>query len=120
VPSSSGLWLQQDLGRGFRGALPPLRWNPPYRLEHHRALCQRGVFDSDRGDGRPAEEFEASVEQLAKHTRLRWALTLCSVQGRSLQGTIAVHDVGSVHFSQTHLYVALSRATDGALVSIAE
>ena len=66
------------------------------------------------------EEFVASVKQIAKHTKLRWALTLCSVKGRSLDGTIAIHDVDSVHFSDTHLYVALSRATDGANVSIAK
>ncbi len=66
------------------------------------------------------EEFEASVEQIAKRRRLRWALTLCAVQGRSLDGTIAIHDGESVHFSVTHLYVALSRATNGANVSIAK
>jgi hypothetical protein len=63
-------------------------------------------------------EAEYSPVQLAKHTRLRWALTLCSVQGRSLKGTIAIHDTGSVHFDKTHLYVALSRATDGSSVHI--
>ena len=66
------------------------------------------------------EEFETSVEQIARHTKLRWALTICSVQGKSLPGTIAIHDVESVHFNDTHLYVALSRATDGANVSIAK
>ncbi len=66
------------------------------------------------------EEFEASVEQIAKHTKLRWALTLCSVQGRSLDGTIAIYDVESVHLSDVHVYVALSRATDGANVSTAK
>ena len=65
------------------------------------------------------ECFEASGEQIAKHTKLRWALTLCAVQGKSLDGTIAIHDTGSVHFNVKHLYVALSRATDGANVSIA-
>jgi hypothetical protein len=65
------------------------------------------------------ECFEATVEQIAKHTKLRWALTLCAVQGKSLDGTIAIHDTGSVHFNIKHLYVALSRATDGANVSIA-
>jgi hypothetical protein len=63
-------------------------------------------------------ELECTPVQLAKHTRLRWALTLCSVQGRSLKGTIAIHDTASVHFTRTHLYVALSRATDGACVHI--
>ena len=66
------------------------------------------------------ECFEVSVEQIAKHTKLRWALTLCAVQGKSLDGTIAIHDTRSVHFNIKHLYVALSRATDGANVSIAK
>ena len=78
---------------------------------------QDGVRLRDEDTG---EEFKASVEQIAKHTRLRWALTLCSVQGRSLHGTIAIHDVESVRFSDTRLYVALSRAVDGGSVSIAK
>ena len=44
--------------------------------------------DEDAG----GEKFEVSVSQLVRHTRLRWALTLCSVQGRSLKGTVAIHD----------------------------
>ncbi len=72
------------------------------------------VRDEDIG-----AEFDYSPVQLAKHTRLRWALTVCSVQGRSLPGTIAIHDTGSRHFDATHLYVALSRATDGHNVHIA-
>ncbi len=59
-----------------------------------------------------------SVEQIAAHTRLRHALTLCSVQGRSLPSTVGIHDVSSRFFTETHFYVALSRATDGANVSI--
>ena len=64
------------------------------------------------------KELEVSPTQLAKHTRLRWALTLCSAQGRSLSGTIAVHDTSSRYFSTKHLYVALSRATNGGNVSV--
>ena len=66
-----------------------------------------------------AEEFDYTPTQVARHTRLRWALTLCAVQGRSLPGTIALHDTRSRHFTVTHVYVALSRATDGATVYIA-
>lgn len=69
-------------------------------------------------DNPKAEEFEVSPAQLAKHTRLRWALTLCSVQGRSLTGTIGIHDWKSQHFDHTHLYVALSRATCGQNVQM--
>ena len=72
-----------------------------------------GLLDEDTG-----AEFDVSPAQIAKHTRLSWALTLCSVQGRSLSGTIAVHDALSRYFTAVHLYVALSRATDGANVSV--
>ena len=63
-------------------------------------------------------EFEVTIHQLAKHTKLRHALTLYSVQGRSLTGTITIHDVTSTHFKSEYLYVGLSRATQGRDVSI--
>ena len=65
------------------------------------------------------EELEITVSQLVRHTRLAHGLTLCSAQGRTLSGSIALHDLGSRHFTSTHLYVGLSRATDGSKVSIA-
>ena len=71
------------------------------------------LLDEDIG-----EQADFTAAQLAKHTRLRWALTLCSVQGRSLPGSIAIHNTRSRHFGVRHLYVALSRATDGANVHI--
>ncbi len=64
------------------------------------------------------ELLEVSAAQVAKHTRLRWALTLASVQGRCLFGPVGIHDTNSRHFSAAHLYVALSQATDGANVTI--
>ena len=64
------------------------------------------------------EEFDISVSQLVRHTRLAHGLTLCSVQGRTLSGKIALYDLGSRHFTSTHLYVAVSRAIDGSLVAI--
>ena len=71
------------------------------------------LLDEDLG-----VQADFTAAQLAKHTRLRWALTLCSVQGRSLPGSIAIHNTRSRHFDVRHLYVALSRATDGANVHI--
>ena len=70
------------------------------------------LLDEDTG-----QKADFTAAQLAKHTRLCWALTLCSVQGRSLLGSIAIH-TKSRHFNMKHLYVALSRATDGANVHI--
>ena len=66
------------------------------------------------------EELEVSAAQVAKQTRLRWALTLTSVQGRSLPGTVGIHDTSSRHFTAAHLYVALSKATHGANVTICD
>ena len=76
-------------------------------------MLGEGVELRDEDSG---EVFEISVGQLAAHTRLRWALTLVSVQGRTLEGNIGIHDFRSKFFSLTHLYVALSRATNGAHV----
>ena len=51
-------------------------------------------------------------DQVAKHTKLRHAMALYSTQGRSLVGTIAVHDWNNPYFSPISLYVALSRAKE--------
>ena len=63
-------------------------------------------------------EFEVSLLNLAKHTKLRHALTVTSVQGRSLSGTITIHDVANVNFRQDHMCVGLSRSTDARDVSV--
>jgi len=63
-------------------------------------------------------EIRLTPQQLARHCKLRHALTLTSCQGRTLRGTIALHDSSSRHFSLTHLYVGLSRATNGKNVWI--
>ena len=57
-------------------------------------------------------EFTVSLDQVAKHTKLRHAMTLYSTQGRSLPGTIAVYDWNNPHFTPTSLYIALSRAKE--------
>ena len=56
-------------------------------------------------DEETGAEFLLSPEQIAKHTRLRWACTYPSVQGRTLQGTVALWDLSSQHFTSRHLYI---------------
>ena len=63
-------------------------------------------------------EFEVSLLNLAKHTQLRHALTMTSVQGRSLTGTITTHDAANTQFAPTHMYVGLSRGTDKRALSV--
>jgi len=64
------------------------------------------------------EEFPMSVAQVAKHTRLRWAVTYPAIQGRTLEGTVRLWDTTSRHFTLEALYIGVSRATAGSLVSV--
>ena len=63
-------------------------------------------------------DFEVSLLNLARRTKLRHALTMTSVQGRSLSGTITTHDAANTHFAPTHMYVGLSRGTDKRALSV--
>ena len=63
-------------------------------------------------------EFTLGCQQVAKHTRLRWALTYPAIQGRTLDGTVRLCDADSNHFTIEALYVGLSRAKDGSQVSV--
>ena len=63
-------------------------------------------------------EFTLTPEQVAKHTRLRWAVTYPAIQGRTLDGTVRLWDADSKHFTIEALYVGLSRAKDGSKVSV--
>ena len=64
------------------------------------------------------EEFPMSAAQVAKHTRLRWAVTYPAVQGRTLKGTVRLWDTNSKHFTLEALYIGVSRATNGSLVTV--
>jgi hypothetical protein len=79
-------------------------------------LLGDGVEMQDEG---LKETFKLNFGQVAKYTRLRHAMTLYSTQGRSLQGTIAVHDWLNKYFTSTSLYVALSRARESDKVWMA-
>ena len=65
-------------------------------------------------DEQTQETFDVTPEQVANHTRLRWALTVWACQGRTLEGTVALHESTNQHFSPTHLYVGLTRTTSGS------
>ena len=48
-----------------------------------------------------------SKEDTVQLMRLSHAMTYASVQGRETEGTLALHDCSSPHFTHKHLYVAL-------------
>ena len=63
--------------------------------------------------------FQASVEAVSKHTMLAWAMVYPKVQGCTESGTVMLHDMRSPYLRRCHLYVGLSRVTDGSNVFIA-
>ena len=66
------------------------------------------------------EEFEISLEAISKHCLLAWAMVYNKVQGSTESGTVILHDTSSKYFKRCHLYVGLSRVTDGGNVFIAK
>jgi len=66
------------------------------------------------------EALECSIETLAKHTALAWALVYNRAQGCTIrEQTLCLHDLHSRYFRRAHLYVGLSRVTHGADIRIA-
>ena len=78
-------------------------------------LLSNGITLEDNTTG---VTFEVTPEALSKNCILAWALTYPKVQGITEKGTVFLHDLGSKHFKKCHLYVGLSRVTDGKHVFI--
>jgi hypothetical protein len=65
------------------------------------------------------DEFEVNPESISKHCLLAWAMVYPKVQGSTESGSILLHNTTSPYFKRCHLYVGLSRTTDGSNVFIA-
>ncbi len=88
------------------------------------ALLDVTGVDVDRGVVRLCDverkvEFELTAEQVAKHTRLRWAVTYPTMQGRTTDETVRLWDLDSRHFTLEDLYIGVSRVSRGENVSVA-
>ncbi len=57
------------------------------------------------------EPIKLKRSEFFRCMRLRYAVTYASAQGLTLQGLLALHDVGHRYFDWRKLYVGLSRAT---------
>ena len=57
--------------------------------------------------------LETTVQLISKNCILAWALTYPKIQGTPETGTIVLHDFKSRHLKKCHIYVGLSRVTDG-------
>ena len=64
-------------------------------------------------------QFETTLDAISKNTILAWALTYQKVQGITEEGTIMLHDLTSKNFKKCHLYVGLSRPTNGRNLFVA-
>ena len=62
--------------------------------------------------------LETTAECVSKNCILAWALTYPKVQGTTETGTIMLHDFKSRHLKKCHIYVGLSRVTDGKNVFV--
>ncbi len=65
------------------------------------------------------EHFDMTRDSIGKYTQLGWAVVYQKVQGQTCEGTVLLHDLHSKFFNRAHLYVGLSRVTDGSKVFIA-
>ena len=61
---------------------------------------------------------EIPVARIVELFRSAAALTTIQVQGRTLQGTVCLHEWSHSRFSRRHAIVGLSRATSMELVSM--
>ena len=59
------------------------------------------------------ETFEISLDVIGKCCLLAHAMVYNKVQGATENGTVILHDTSSKYFRREHLYVGLSRVTDG-------
>ena len=57
--------------------------------------------------------FVLTHQQVAKSTRLAWAITVTASQSREFDGRVCLWDLDSVHYSAAHLYTAATRLKIG-------
>ena len=65
-------------------------------------------------------EFTTTPLEVASCSRLAWACTYNATQGRTEEGTVILHDIDSRFLTRAHLYVGISRVTNGKNVFLAE
>ena len=70
-------------------------------------------------DDMTGDAFETSLEACGKCCLLAHAMVYNKVQGATESGTVILHDLGSKFLKRSHLYVGLSRVTDGSYAFIA-
>ena len=100
-------------GRGFvNGAF--------YKILHISGDFEADVWKVSVQDTLTEQVLEVSPEVLSKHSCLAWAVVFNRSQGMTCANkTVCLHDLTSPYFSRAHLYVGLSRVTNGNDIRIA-
>ena len=106
---SQSMWIWQGLA--LLGCLPLERQGIRNGVEYRVAAINETTLALENG-------LVLTHEQAVAWLRLPYAMTYASVQGRETEGTLALHDCGSGHFTWRHLYVGLSRAKRAANVRV--
>ena len=65
-------------------------------------------------------EYTTTSLEVASCSRLAWACTYNATQGRTEEGTVILHDIDSRFLTRAHLFVGISRVTNGKNVFLAE
>jgi hypothetical protein len=95
----------QLLGRGG-----PVRNQVLYTV---KTIDEEGLFLE-------GQDKHMSFAQVKLNLRLSFCQTYASSQGNQFSEPLRLHDCGSRFFSRKHLFVGLSRSTNGALVSLTD
>ena len=82
----------------------------PFERQGIRNACEYTVAVVDETSVCLENGPKLTHEQAVAWLRLPFAMTFASIQGKETQGTLALHDCDSGHFTWRHLYVGLSRA----------
>ena len=65
-------------------------------------------------------EFATTPLEIASSSRLAWACTYNATQGRTEEDTVILHDLDSCFLTRAHLFVGVSRVTNGGNIFLAE
>ena len=66
------------------------------------------------------KEFSTTPLEIASSSRLAWSCTYNATQGSTENGSVILHDLDNCHLTRAHLYVGISRVTEGENVYLAE
>ena len=71
-------------------------------------------------DEMTGDKFTASLEAVSRHTLLAWSMVYNKARSCMVHSAVCLHDMTNKYFRRCHLYVGLSRVTDGGNVFVGD